>query len=64
MAFDEGRVVRPRLLRSELTGSVYVVTRHRVLDNGVIEATVKHDVTEEFDALARIHLTEKGWEKK
>jgi hypothetical protein len=43
----------PLLLRSGLTGRVYVVTRYKVLDaeKGRIEAITKHDVTEQFDKL-------------
>jgi hypothetical protein len=43
----------PRLLRSGLTGRVYVVTRYKVLDRGRIEALTKYDVTEDFEALTK-----------
>ncbi len=40
------------LLRSDLTGLVYVVTRHRAHGRGeTVEALQKHDVTDEFVAL-------------
>jgi hypothetical protein len=44
----------PQLLRSGLTGRIYVVTRYKVLDaeQGRIEAITKYDVTEQFKALA------------
>lgn len=48
-------------MRGGLTGSVYVVTRYRVREGGVVEATTKSDCTEEFEALARIWATERGW---
>ena len=43
----------PQLLRSGLTGRVWIVTRYKVLDaeKGRIEAFTKYDVTEQFDAL-------------
>lgn len=42
----------PQLVRSELTGAVYVVTAYRYLDDDQIEAIKKYDVTEQFNALA------------
>lgn len=42
----------PRLFRGPLSGRVYVVTRYRDLGNGMFEAHEKHDVTDEFLALA------------
>lgn len=46
--------MKPRLLRSELTGQVYVVTRYKVdPKSGLIQAQTKYDVTDEFNALAR-----------
>jgi hypothetical protein len=43
----------PRLLRSPLTGTVYVVTRYKVLDveRDLIEAQTKYDVTADFERL-------------
>lgn len=38
----------PLLLRSDLTGQVYVVTRYDVLADGLIESHEKHNVTEQF----------------
>ena len=46
---------RPRLLRSHLTGTVYVVTRYKVTvdEKGQERFTAikKHDVTEDFKRL-------------
>lgn len=42
---------RPRLLRSELSGRVYIVTKYRDHEGSLIEATEKFDVTDEFEAL-------------
>lgn len=42
----------PRLLRSALTGRVYIVTKYRDLSGGRFEAITKHDCTDEFNALA------------
>lgn len=44
---------RPRLVRSELTGFVYVTTRYKEHRDGLIEADKKFDVTADFVALAR-----------
>jgi hypothetical protein len=46
--------VKPLLLRSGLTGRIYILTRYKVLDaeKGRIEAITKHDVTDQFNALA------------
>lgn len=44
---------KPRLVRSELTGWVYVTTRYREHPNGLIEAGTKHDVTADFVALTK-----------
>lgn len=42
----------PLLLKSDLTGAVYVVTKYKRLDSGVVEAIEKHDVTAQFNDLA------------
>jgi hypothetical protein len=44
---------RPQLMRSELTGRVYIITRYKVLDpkTGRIEAITKYDVTDQYRAL-------------
>jgi len=44
--------MKPRLLRSGLTDRVYVVTRYRERENGIVEAITKYDVTDEYAALA------------
>lgn len=41
----------PKLVRSPLTGRVYIVTRYKVLDGEKIQAQEKFDVTDEFVAL-------------
>lgn len=42
----------PKLLHSELTGNVYIVTKYKDLGKGRYEAHVKHDVTGEFEIIA------------
>lgn len=43
-------------MRSELTGTVYAVTKWRDIDadKGTFEAITKHDVTDQFNALVRL----------
>lgn len=41
-----------RLMRSELTGRVYVITAWQVAPDGLVVANKKVDVTDEFEALA------------
>jgi len=41
----------PLLTRSGLTGTVFVVTRYTLRDNGLIEAHEKYDVTDQFGEL-------------
>jgi hypothetical protein len=41
----------PRLTGGPVTGRVYVVTHGKVREDGVIVASVKYDVTDQFDAL-------------
>jgi hypothetical protein len=43
---------RPVLRHSPLTHSVYVVTDYTLRDDGTLLANRKHDVTEDFNALA------------
>lgn len=43
----------PRLLRSGLTGRIYIATGYRELKGGLIETSKKYDVTEEFHALMK-----------
>lgn len=43
----------PILLRSGLTGSVYIVTAYTDHGDGRITAKTKHDVTEQFEALVQ-----------
>lgn len=48
---------KPLLLRSELTGSVYIVTEYNVdRETGLVEAIVKHDVSDEFQVLASAYV--------
>jgi hypothetical protein len=44
----------PRLMRSSLTGRVYVITRYKVIDaeRDLIQAQTKHDVTKDFERIA------------
>ena len=41
----------PLLMRSDLTGRVYVVTSYTMLANRVVEAKKKYDVTDQFEKL-------------
>jgi hypothetical protein len=43
----------PLLLRSGLTGRIWIVTRYKVLDaeKGRIEAITKYDATDQYNAL-------------
>ena len=50
------RKMPPRLVRSDLSGCVYVITRYRVEKSNnegkeIIVASVKYDVTDDFNAL-------------
>jgi hypothetical protein len=45
---------QPLLMRSELTGTVYVVTSYKDLGEGRIEALKKYDVTDQFNALVAV----------
>jgi hypothetical protein len=52
----------PLLLRSDMTGRVYVVTAYKVIEPGetghdVIEATKKYDVTSQFDKIVEAICT-------
>lgn len=42
----------PRLMRSELLGRIYIVTKYEDLGKGDYIADEKYDVTEEFEILA------------
>jgi len=48
----------PRLMESALTKRVYIVTRYKDLGEGKFLAFDKHDVTEQFDAIARARKVE------
>jgi len=41
----------PLLMEGSLTGAVYVVTHGKILDGGIVESSIKYDVTDQFDAL-------------
>ena len=43
--------MKPILARSEITGAVYIVTKYKILDDGVVDAIEKCDVTDQFDAM-------------
>lgn len=48
----------PVLMRSGLTGSVWIVTRYREDAAGPYEALEKYDVTDQFDAILEEVRTE------
>lgn len=43
----------PRLVRSDLTGTVYVLTRYKTHPDGLVEALEKWDVTDQFNELVQ-----------
>lgn len=45
--------MKPRLLHSPLTESVYIVTNYKDLGHGQFVANVKYDVTTEFMRIAQ-----------
>ena len=42
----------PRLMRSDMTGEVYIVTKYESLGEGNYRAKEKFDVTKEFELMA------------
>lgn len=55
----------PLLLRSDLTGRVYIATAYtQDADSGLIVAETKYDVTEEFEALALLWCSERAPEPR
>lgn len=55
----------PRLLYSDMTNSVYIVTEYRILDDkGHFLAIKKIDVTKEFELMALRWLNSNKYEKK
>lgn len=44
----------PMLMESPLSGRVYVVTRYEASGDGLFMAKEKFDITEQFEALARV----------
>lgn len=50
----------PMLVEGGLSNRVYVVTRYKTHDDGLIEALEKYDVTDEFDALAAERSTKEA----
>lgn len=42
---------KPLLMRGGLSGAVFVVTRYKRHDDGLVEALEKFDVTDQFEAL-------------
>lgn len=50
---------QPMLMESPLTNRVFVVTSYVDNGNGVFTARKKHDVTEQFDALAKMRANRK-----
>lgn len=51
------RLDPPLLTQGPLSGAVFVVTVGRHLPDGVVESTTKYDITDQFEALARL----RGW---
>jgi len=54
----------PRLLRSDLTGRIYVTTSYVQKRSGQIVSSVKYDVTADFEAIEAERATERwlgGW---
>ena len=41
----------PRLMVSSLTNRVYIVTAYKEMENGIVVANTKFDVTDEFTAI-------------
>lgn len=51
---------QPMLMESPLTKRVYVVTSYKDNGNGTFTARQKYDITEQFDALAKMRTKENG----
>lgn len=51
---------QPMLMESPLTKRVYVVTSYIDHGNGTFTARQKYDMTEQFDALAKMRMKEGG----
>jgi hypothetical protein len=43
--------VNPILTRSEITDAVYIVTKYKILEDGLVRTIEKYDVTDQFDAM-------------
>ena len=43
--------MKPILTRSEITDAVYIVTKYKILEDGLVDTIEKYDVTHEFDVL-------------
>lgn len=43
--------MEPRLVKSYMTGRIYIVTKYRPLPGGGMHAQEKYDVTEQFNEL-------------
>jgi hypothetical protein len=59
------RVNPPKLVLGPLTGRIYIATRYKVRENGVIESQEKFDVTDDFlnlyaEATAKFDYTPKA----
>jgi len=48
----------PRLFRSGLTGRIYVATSYQVHENGLVVASKKFDVTDDFRAIEAAEAAE------
>ncbi len=43
--------MKPILTRSEITDAVYIVTKYKVLKDGLVDTVEKYDVTNQFKAM-------------
>ncbi len=54
--------MKPRLLRSPLTGEVFVITRYTIREGGILVAQTKYNVTDDFNAI--LHSTKRKPSKR
>ena len=45
--------MKPILTRSEITDAVYIVTKYKILEDGLVRTTEKYDVTNQFNAMTK-----------
>ncbi len=48
----------PKLLLSQLTGKVYIVTKYKDLGNGKFKSIIKYDITGEFLKIVKFFTKE------